>query len=301
MRSIRLTVFLIVLVNSAFGQRSIGLDHSNIKLSLIEDDGSRAVEICGNEQFQKNSIRLYNKDSLLLVGTFDDFRFGAYLGLYAREENLTLEMIADGTAPFTEDSAFGQIRFWGESNPTAFPIPGTPGPFRPFLFLLNSSQGQSWSIGVQGHSRGIFPNNFTETELVFQYNTGEVANIDENGVYTTVSDIKYKRNIESLGGVLSKLMQINPSSYHMSRSPNTGRSFGFIAQNIRDYFPELVKERGQDHDTYLMMNYSGMIPVTVKAIQELREIIFEQENEICDLRRLLQSMSKRIEQLEGDG
>jgi len=62
-------------------------------------------------------------------------------------------------------------------------------------------------------------------------------------------------------------MKLEPSSYEMKKTPGK-KSIGFIAQNIRDNFPELVEHyKNEEEDKYLV-NYSGLIPVLTKALQE---------------------------------
>ncbi|HSS40090.1 MAG TPA: tail fiber domain-containing protein, partial [Polyangia bacterium] len=45
-----------------------------------------------------------------------------------------------------------------------------------------------------------------------------------------------------------------------------GLQVGLIAQEVQKLIPELVKSRGRDAE--LVLNYNGLIPVLVKAVQE---------------------------------
>lgn len=68
------------------------------------------------------------------------------------------------------------------------------------------------------------------------------------------------------------------------------KQLGFLAQDIKEVFPELVSE---DQDGYLSVNYIGLIPVLVEGMKEQEEIIVEQKEEIADL----QSRMERLEAL----
>ena len=84
----------------------------------------------------------------------------------------------------------------------------------------------------------------------------------------------------------------------MKKNEYSKRRFGFIAQNIKEYFPELVTERTDSQDSYMMMNYSGMIPITVKAIQEQQELILVQQKTLDSQQEKIELLLKRIESLE---
>ena len=45
---------------------------------------------------------------------------------------------------------------------------------------------------------------------------------------------------------------------------NNRNKIGFIAQNVLEYYPELVNEKGN----YLRVNYQGFVPVIINTIKE---------------------------------
>ena len=61
---------------------------------------------------------------------------------------------------------------------------------------------------------------------------------------------------------------------------NDGPHFGFIAQEVKEIYPELVKT---DHDGYMYIDYIGMIPLLVHAIGELNAQIEELKAENSEL------------------
>lgn len=88
------------------------------------------------------------------------------------------------------------------------------------------------------------------------------------------SDRRFKENEKPLTGALEKLTNVQGVSYRFkkdetarARNFSAGDQLGFIAQDLQKTFPELVKENS---DGYLAVNYSGMIPVLVEAIKELK-------------------------------
>jgi len=115
------------------------------------------------------------------------------------------------------------------------------------------------------------------------------------GIYTPVSDRKLKREIRPLDSSLSKVKNLKPSTYEMKSADNQQREMGFIAQEVQDYFPELVHENINDQtgESFYTLNYDGITVVAVKAIQEQQEIIEKLEERIEDLERKLEKMQRR--------
>ncbi len=124
-----------------------------------------------------------------------------------------------------------------------------------------------------------------------------------NGAYTgswsSVSDLKFKKNIQPMTNSLSKILKLEPKTFEMRTEEyeimnfNEGKQFGFIAQDLQQIFPELVThgvhpgaEKGKDIE-YLGVDYISMIPVLVQAIQEQQKIIEAQQQQIDELRSLI--------------
>jgi Chaperone of endosialidase len=101
------------------------------------------------------------------------------------------------------------------------------------------------------------------------------------------SDVVLKANIQPLEGGLDRVLQMQPKTYHYVsgvvpalRLPD-GLQNGFIAQELEGLFPELVSTRNAGTSTeYKAVDYTGLIPVLVAAVQD-------QQREISELRRRL--------------
>lgn len=109
------------------------------------------------------------------------------------------------------------------------------------------------------------------------------------GVNTSIqslSDERYKSDIKPLEAGLAQLMKLNPVRYNLIEdkvfpgvdakdkisASDIEDQMGFIAQEVQQLFPQLVKPAGDNSDV-LTLGYSGLIPVLVRAIQEQQEII----------------------------
>jgi hypothetical protein len=87
------------------------------------------------------------------------------------------------------------------------------------------------------------------------------------------SDRRKKKNFETSQG-LAEVLQIEPVKYHFEWDDDSiPKRMGFIAQNIQPLIPEMVsatKEKAEDGSPYLTLTPDYILPVLVKAIQELK-------------------------------
>ena len=103
---------------------------------------------------------------------------------------------------------------------------------------------------------------------------GIVGNGANNVQFATLSDIRQKQNINKLDNSLSKIMGLNPVSFNW-KSNNEFVPAGFIAQEVEEVFPEYVVQNMEEINgvTYKGLTggmTGGIVPVLVKAIQELK-------------------------------
>ncbi len=108
--------------------------------------------------------------------------------------------------------------------------------------------------------------------------------------YLTKSDARSKTDIEPLENMGSQLRDIVPVSYTLIQngggsdgtaagSPKKSAAqeqdgvhhqYGFLAQDVREVYPELVYE---DSEGMLSIDYTGFIPILVDAIQNLQSTV----------------------------
>jgi ABC-type Fe3+-citrate transport system substrate-binding protein len=95
-------------------------------------------------------------------------------------------------------------------------------------------------------------------------------------------------------------MQLNPVSYEKKNSLTSSdysvKENGFIAQELQKVMPTLVVE-GADKDKLLSVNYTAIIPVLTKAIQEQQKAIQEQKKAIQDQQNQISELKKMVELL----
>jgi hypothetical protein len=115
-----------------------------------------------------------------------------------------------------------------------------------------------------------------------------------NSVQLT-SDYRLKKNIKPLENGISTVLKLKPVNYEKKNSLESSnydkKENGFIAQEIQKVLPYIVDE-GKDKDRLLSVDYTSIIPVLTKAIQE-QQVIIEQlkssnEANTIQLKKLLE-------------
>jgi hypothetical protein len=119
--------------------------------------------------------------------------------------------------------------------------------------------------------------------------------------FYTVSDVKLKTNIRSYESALDKIAVLHPKQYafRTNEYPQLGlphgEQIGLIAEELETVFPELVKETSRPavvdtkgsilHEAvdFKTVNYTGLIPVLVRGIQEQQEEIEALKQQVADL------------------
>jgi hypothetical protein len=93
------------------------------------------------------------------------------------------------------------------------------------------------------------------------------------------SDSRLKENIRPISYGLSEIINLKPIHFNYLDTPSVP-NLGFIAQEVEPLLPELITESAEG---YKQLAQTGMIPVLVKAIQELSAKLDEANARIAAL------------------
>ena len=93
---------------------------------------------------------------------------------------------------------------------------------------------------------------------------GSVAGV---GAYNALSDIRYKKDVQSLAHSLAKILAIRGVTYKWIDEDKYGNQtqIGVIAQEIEKIVPEVVTTGG---DGVKRVKYTDLIPLVIEAMQE---------------------------------
>jgi hypothetical protein len=124
-------------------------------------------------------------------------------------------------------------------------------------------------------------------EKFYVFDSGSVYNA--TGTYGTISDVKLKENIVDATPKLDDVMQLQVRNFNFKSIPEE-KQIGFVAQEIEQVFPAMVQETvdrdeegNEIGETTKQVKTTVLIPILVKAIQELKEIVDTQAAKIAAL------------------
>jgi hypothetical protein len=150
---------------------------------------------------------------------------------------------------------------------------------RSHLVVSNTetSYGESLYYGNRQNSDG----------QIFQFrrsnsNVGNISVDTNSTTYNTTSDLRLKKDIETITDGTDKLMAMNPVMHGWKADPEADAVHGFIAQEMLDIVPEAVSGDPEGEDM-MSMDYGRITPVIVAALQEANKKIMELENRINEL------------------
>jgi hypothetical protein len=104
---------------------------------------------------------------------------------------------------------------------------------------------------------------------------------DANGVISyNFSDAALKTNVAAMNVGLNEINLLNPVNFEWKDIGRFGaqRQYGLIAQEVAGVFPDMV---GKAPDGYATLDYVKLVPVLIKAVQELSTKLDELSNKIC--------------------
>ncbi|MFV1883477.1 MAG: tail fiber domain-containing protein [Balneola sp.] len=165
---------------------------------------------------------------------------------------------------------------------------------RGFFGLVNGDNNNvGMDLTVEGGTSniGLIVNAATAAEL--NGNVFVNGDLNYSGALNNTSDRRLKENIQPLQNGLETIMRLNPTTYNFRGDGeynglklSTGLHYGLIAQEVEQVLPSLVKDNihvysdnssaagpsDQAGETktmdYKTMNYTELIPVLIKAVQE---------------------------------
>ena len=136
-------------------------------------------------------------------------------------------------------------------------------------------QGRAWGgygsaiLGDANYSWNVWAGDFIGDILVRRdiWLAGSIVN---------ASDARLKEDVKDSTRGLKDIMALRPVSYRWKDSEKlgAGRQVGLIAQEVQKVIPELVASR--EGNTTMAVNYLGLVPVLVKALQEQQQMIESQ-------------------------
>lgn len=149
-------------------------------------------------------------------------------------------------------------------------------------FCLYSSGTASAMISVDPDQNRASSNFYIHIDGAQKAILDSAGNFTITGSYGS-SDRALKENIVTLPSQLEKVKQLNPVSFDWKEKAEDGStesSIGFIAQEVEELYPNLIRTPAADSDAeeasttqYKSLNYAVMVSILTKAVQEQQTLI----------------------------
>jgi hypothetical protein len=174
--------------------------------------------------------------------------------------------------------------------------------------------GGAFSVGVFAGNLAPFGNSGFETNFTFPTthiwcaeNGNQVFSVQAGGAvygtgaYHNLSDARYKTQVQPFPHALDTILALQGVTFEWDRerwssySFPEGRQVGFIAQEVEIVLPELVHT---DKEGRKSVAYSNVVPVLVEAVKQQQKQIAAQQTENAELKAILTTLLKRLDQIE---
>jgi hypothetical protein len=110
----------------------------------------------------------------------------------------------------------------------------------------------------------------------------KIAAINAAGAYSQISDKRAKTEVKPIRYGLKEVMALEPKEYDLHElesisngvahlSSSKSHQVGFLAQDTSLIVPEAVVVPKSPEKELYTMNYTSLVPVVVKAIQEMKQ------------------------------
>lgn len=246
---------------------------------------------------QKNLIATGTGNSNHIYSTIGQAQTGANNYLYG------IYGLSYSSSPITYGRTYGVYGMAG--NATSGYNYGVYG----YLFGSNNGAAifgtSSGDISIAGKYAGYFRGDVYITGLM-----------STNTLTVRSSDEKFKTNIVTINSVeaYDRINHLRPTTYFLRQQEVISadsakvtylydensevfkkRKYGFIAQELQEVFPDLVYTL---QDGTLGIDYTGLIPVIIQALQEQQRKLEDLETVLSDLKKTVEAQQKKIDELE---
>jgi hypothetical protein len=173
------------------------------------------------------------------------------------------------------------------------------------ICLYESSPNSQYGFAVQGGQLQLYSDASAAKISFGYYSSGTFTErmylTNSSGILTVAgtnypSDARYKKQITRLQNPLEKIMAINGVEYFMRANEFPSKHFddklqvGLIAQEVEKVLPQAVQT---GEDGYKAIDYARVVPLLVEGIKEQQHLIEKQQQQIDELKKLLEKLLKQ--------
>ncbi|PCI99862.1 MAG: hypothetical protein COB15_03495 [Flavobacteriales bacterium] len=173
------------------------------------------------------------------------------------------------------------------------------------------------TIGIRGATNewqgtGVYGSRFNSGGANTGWGGEFYNDLGYTGFFGPISDRKTKKDIKKIDNALVIIGKLNPVTYNfdLDKYPNMGLNtemeYGFIAQEVKAILPEITREKTfntnscikqkattpleNKRELFTVLDYTRIIPILTKAVQEQQTIIESQNLRIENLEKLVENL-----------
>jgi hypothetical protein len=202
------------------------------------------------------------------------------------------------------DPAIGIINLnSGNENYVSIGVGSGAAVFQTSASLINIKRGNSYT---SNNDNAVNINQVGTSLLAIDTTTGNVGigqstpteKLEVNGnvkatAFLYTSDRRLKTHIEPIESASDKICRLDGVSFDWANG--SGRTYGFIAQDVEQVFPELVKTDAQG---YRSVQYGNLVAPLVEAFKEQRRELASVKGEVDSLKRENQELRKELDEIK---
>ena len=138
------------------------------------------------------------------------------------------------------------------------------------FYGTNLSGGSSGlMLGVSGEHVIRFNTNGGDKMFIYPNGDVGIAGTVTAGGETLDSDIRYKKDIQTLPSALQNILSLHGVSYYWKDRDDDTQQIGVIAQEVEKIYPQLVHT---NEDGYKSVAYANLVSPLIEAVKELHAL-----------------------------
>ena len=164
-------------------------------------------------------------------------------------------------------------------------------------FYGTNSAGTSSGLMLGVSGEHVIRFNTNGGDKMFIYPNGDVgiAGTVTAGGETLDSDIRYKKDIQTLPSALQNILSLHGVSYYWKDRDDDTQQIGVIAQEVEKIYPQLVHT---NEDGYKSVAYANLVSPLIEAVKELHALYQGHADRIAALEEQIQQLQERYEDIE---
>ena len=164
------------------------------------------------------------------------------------------------------------------------------------FYGTNLSGGSSGlMLGVSGEHVIRFNTNGGDKMFIYPNGDVGIAGTVTAGGETLDSDIRYKKDIQTLPSALKNILSLRGVSYYWKDRNDNTQQIGVIAQEVEKIYPQLVHT---NEDGYKSVAYANLVSPLIEAVKELHALYQGHADRIAALEEQIQQLQERYEDIE---